>query len=81
MTETNDFSQLVVERHRQGATALTSNRDPTEFLTQMADPLLAQPAVDRLQSAAYELVIEGVSYRKRQQPPTLEHPKSESTRT
>jgi DNA replication protein DnaC len=49
---------------------ITSNRDPSEFLAQMADPLLAQSAVDRLQSAAYELVVEGESYRKRQKPKT-----------
>ena len=67
-TETNDFYELVVERHRQGATVITSNRDPSEFLAQMADPLLAQSAIDRVQSAAYELVIEGESYRKRQKP-------------
>jgi len=56
-TETNDFYELVVKRHRRAATVITSNRDPSEFLAQMADPLLAQSAVDRLQSAAYELVI------------------------
>ena len=67
-TETNDFYELVVERHRQGSMVVTSNRDPSEFLAQMADPLLAQSAVDRIQSAAYELVIEGESYRKRQRP-------------
>jgi DNA replication protein DnaC len=82
VTDTNLFYELTVERHRRGATVITSNRDPSEFLAQFADPLLAQSAVDRIQSAAYELVIEGESYRKRQRPqmesssPHLEAPKS-----
>ena len=50
---------------------LTSNRDPSEWLAVMADPLLAQSAVDRLKSAAWELVIEGESYRQHEKP-TLE---------
>jgi len=68
VTDTNLFYELTVERHRRGATVITSNRDPSEFLAQFADPLLAQSAVDRIQSAAYELVIEGESYRRRQRP-------------
>ena len=65
-TETTDFYELIVERHRKASTIITSNREPPEILTMMADPLLAQSAMDRLQSAAYELVVEGQSYRQRQ---------------
>src|SRR6266487_4839720 len=67
-TETADFYELVVERHRKTATVLTSNREPSEWLAMMADPLLAQSAVDRLASTAHELVVEGDSYRRRQRP-------------
>lgn len=66
--ETTDFYELVVERHRKAATVVTSNREPAEWLAMMADPLLAQSAVDRLTSTAHELVVEGESYRQRQRP-------------
>jgi len=67
-TDTADIYELVVERHHAAATVLTSNRDPSEWLAVMADPMLAQSAVDRLKSAAWELVIEGESYRQREKP-------------
>jgi len=66
--ETHDFYEIVVERHRRAAIVLTSNREPQEWLAVMADPLLAQSAVDRLVNSAYELVLEGQSYRPRQKP-------------
>ena len=67
-TETNDFYELIVERHQKTSTIVTSNRDPSEWIAVMSDPLLAQSAVDRLVSTSYELVIEGESYRRRQRP-------------
>ena len=66
--QTTDFYELCVERHQRAATIVTSNRTPEEWLTMMADPLLAQSAVDRLVSTAHELIIEGPSYRQRQKP-------------
>jgi DNA replication protein DnaC len=66
--ETADFYEICVERHLTGSTLLTSNREPPEWLAVMADPLLAQSALDRLQSTAHELIVEGESYRRRHKP-------------
>ncbi|MGH3519067.1 MAG: ATP-binding protein [Haloechinothrix sp.] len=72
-TATADFYELIVERHATASMLITSNREPNEWLGQLADPLLAQSALDRLQSCAYELVIEGESYRRRQKPTITTH--------
>lgn len=68
--DTADIYEIVVERHRRVSTIITSNREPNEWIALMADPLLAQSAIDRLTSAAHELIIEGDSYRTRQRPRT-----------
>lgn len=67
-TQTSDFYELVVERHRKTTTICTSNREPAKWLTMMSDPLLAQSAVDRLTSTAHTLISEGPSYRQREHP-------------
>ena len=64
-TETNDFYELIVERHRKASTIVTSNREPSEWMSMMSDALLAQSAIDRLTSGAHTLIIEGPSYRQR----------------
>ena len=66
--ETADIYEIVTARHRTGSMVVTSNRSPDEWLAQMADPLHAQALVDRFSNNAYDLVIEGESYRKRQKP-------------
>ena len=76
--DTADIYELVVERHRTSATIVTSNREPVEWIGLMTDPLLAQSAIDRLQSAAHELVLDGESYRQRQKP-TLTHQPIDTT--
>lgn len=67
-TETADICELCVERHRPAATGLRSNRDPTEWLAVTPDPLFAQSAVNRLKSAASELIFEGESYHRDEKP-------------
>jgi DNA replication protein DnaC len=66
--ESRDVYEIVLERHRAGSMIVTSNREPQEWLAMLSDPLRAQSAIDRLKNAAYELVIEGESYRVRQKP-------------
>jgi DNA replication protein DnaC len=67
-TESRDCYELLIERHRAGSIIVTSNRGPEEWLATFADPMRAQSAIDRFTSNAYDLVIEGESYRQRQKP-------------
>jgi DNA replication protein DnaC len=66
--ETNDLYELVTARHRVASMIVSSNRDPQEWLAMLADPLHAQALVDRFVNNAYDLVVEGESYRKKQKP-------------
>jgi DNA replication protein DnaC len=67
--DTADVYEIIVERHRRATTIVTTNREPPgEWLAAMADPLLAESAIDRLTSNAYQLVVDGPSYRQRQRP-------------
>lgn len=66
--ESRDAYEILTERHRSGSIVLTSNRGPDEWLACFADPLRAQSAIDRFTSNAYDLVIEGESYRARLKP-------------
>lgn len=66
--ESRDISELLGERHRGGSVIVTSNRGPDEWLPTFADPVRAQSTVDRFANNAYDLVIEGESYRPRLKP-------------
>ena len=67
-TESRDIHEVLVERDRAGSMIVTSNRGPDEWLATFADPIRAQAAIDRFTSNAYDLVIDGESYRKRLKP-------------
>jgi DNA replication protein DnaC len=66
--ESRDVYQLFVERNARVSTIVTSNRDTVEWLAVFDDTLLAQSAVDRFKNNAYDLVIDGESYRARLKP-------------
>jgi hypothetical protein len=52
----------------RGSTIVTSNRAIEEWIPLFDDPILAQSALDRLAHNAYQVVMEGESYRSRQRP-------------
>jgi DNA replication protein DnaC len=66
--ESRDVYQLFVERNARASTIVTSNRDTAEWLAVFDDTMLAQSAVDRFKNNAYDLVIDGESYRSRLKP-------------
>jgi DNA replication protein DnaC len=66
--ESRDVYQLFVERNARLSTAVTSNRDTAEWIAAFDDALLAQSAVDRFKNNAFDLVVDGESYRSRLKP-------------
>jgi DNA replication protein DnaC len=67
-SQSRDFYELVVARHRTSSFVITSNRAVEEWLSLFADPMLGNSALDRLANNAYQVVIEGQSYRRRLSP-------------
>jgi DNA replication protein DnaC len=66
--ESRDIYQLFVERNARSSTIVTSNRDTAEWIATFDDALLAQSAVDRFKNNAFDLVVDGESYRPRLKP-------------
>lgn len=66
--QSSDFYEVIIERHRRASTIVTSNRAIEEWIPLFDDPILAQSALDRLAHNAYQVTIEGESYRSRQRP-------------
>jgi DNA replication protein DnaC len=77
--ESRDMYQLFVERNARAATIVTSNRDTSEWLAVFDDTMLAQSAVDRFKNNAYDLVIDGESYRSRLKPKVEDNAQGTST--
>ena len=66
--QSSDLYEVILERHRRASTIVTSNRAIDEWIPLFDDPILAQSALDRLAHNAYQVVMEGESFRKRQRP-------------
>lgn len=66
--ESRDVYEIFVERTGRASTIITSNYDTSEWIAMFDNVLQAQSAVDRFINAAYDLIIEGESYRPNLKP-------------
>ncbi len=78
--QSSDVYEVLIERHKHASTILTSNRSVDEWVALFDDAMLAQSAIDRLAHNAYQVVIEGESYRKRQRPTGAMVPQTKTPR-
>jgi len=68
-TQTEDFYEIVTERHLKSSLIITSNRPPQDWIPLFPDPVMANSALDRLAHHAHHIIIEGGdSYRKKLKP-------------
>jgi DNA replication protein DnaC len=70
--QSSDLYELIIERHRRRSFVFTSNRAVDEWLGLFDDPILGNSALDRLAHGAFQIVMDGPSYRARKAPKTLE---------
>lgn len=62
--EDEDFHDLIAERYERTATILTSNLDPSEWSAAFSsNKMLGAATLDRLRHGAYQIVLDGETYR------------------
>jgi DNA replication protein DnaC len=66
--QSSDRYELIIERHRRSSFVFTSNRGVDEWLGLFDDPILGNSALDRLAHGAFQIVMDGPSYRARKAP-------------
>lgn len=63
--EEEDIHDVIAERYEQKSTIITSNLDFSEWADAFQNKLLAAATLDRLRHNAYEVMLEGQSYRSK----------------
>ena len=76
--QSSDLYELIIERHRHSSFLFTSNRGVDEWLGLFEDPILGNSALDRLAHGAYQIVMDGPSYRAHKAPTVPQHEPSET---
>jgi len=64
-SQADDLYEVIIERYGKSSTLITSTRHIEEWTSLFDDLLVANSLLDRLAHNAYQIVIDGESYRKR----------------
>lgn len=68
--EEEDLHDIIAERYEQRPTIITSNLDFSEWQDAFQNKMLAAATLDRLRHNAYEVLLDGKSYRSLKKPKT-----------
>jgi len=69
-----DFHDLIAERYERKGTIVTSNLDLSEWGDAFPNKLLGAATIDRIRHGAYNVILDGKSFRLEKSPPNT--PKS-----
>jgi len=58
-----DFHDVVSERYERRSTIITSNLDIPEWIDAFPNRILGEATIDRLRHGAYDVILDGKSYR------------------
>lgn len=58
-----DFHDVVSERYERRSTIITSNLDIPEWIEAFPNRILGEATIDRLRHGAYDIILDGKSYR------------------
>lgn len=66
--QAEDVYELIAERHGKSNFIITSNRTVDAWVKLFPDPVMANAALDRLANNAYQIILEGESFRRKNRP-------------
>ena len=64
-----DFHDLIAERYERKGTIITSNLDLSEWGDAFPNKLLGAATIDRIRHGAYNVILDGKSFRSEKSPP------------
>ena len=67
-TQAEDIYELIDRRHRNSSFVVTANRAPKDWYPLFPNPVIAESALDRLNSGAHMITLTGKSYRSMLRP-------------